>query len=239
MQNTPLKDDFPVQQFDDGHFLPQPPSPRVSGGAHGTAMDEDAVARGDEAEEESSESAQAPQRRVIKHRTLPLDERVELRNADLASWRDDYLKNMAETKRTRLQHQAPHFAKKNAALWVSDFGIAGVGKGIGASKIMSPLDMFAGSSMMEMLTGIKPKRGKKRDHGDLSDGDSDSEERRRLTRAMEDDEFGRGGNVIQMDDDLNLQVSDMNCFPRLLAFVSPADIFSSRMSKSAVKHPPL
>ena len=199
-----------MQQFDDAPLLPhEQPPPRVSDGAQGTTAGKDAVARDDEAEEESSESAQAPQRRVIRHRTLPLDERVELRNTDLASWRDDYLENMAEAKRTKLQHQAPHFAKKNAALWVSDIGIAGVGKGIGGSKVMSPLDMFAGSSMMEMLTGIKPKRGKKRDHGDLSDEDSDSEERRRLTRATEEDEFGRGGNLIQMDDDLNLQVSDV------------------------------
>lgn len=137
---------------------------------------------------------------------------MELRNVDLASWRDDYLTNMADAQRTKQHHQAHHLAKKNAALWVSDLGIAGVGKGIGQSSLKSPLDMFSGASMMEMLTGVKQPRGKKRSHGDLTDGELDSDGQRKVARGEEEDDFGRGGNAIQMDDDLNLQTSDVSCF---------------------------
>ena len=153
-------------------------------------------------EQESSESAEAPlRRRRPKQRVLPVDERQELRNADLASWKEDYLTNMSEATMTRQNHQAPFIAKKNAAFFVMGAGIGGVGVGIGSSKLKSPLDMFAGEAMMEMLTGIKPSAGMKRGRDAEGGEDTDSEARRVRLREGNGDQIGRGDDMILPDDD--------------------------------------
>ncbi|KAL9639966.1 MAG: hypothetical protein Q9164_000595 [Protoblastenia rupestris] len=153
-------------------------------------------------EQESSESAEAPlRRRRPKQRVLPVDERQELRNADLASWKEDYLINMSEATLTRQNHQAPFIAKKNAAFFVMGAGIGGVGVGIGSSKLKSPLDMFAGEAMMEMLTGIKPSAGMKRGRDTEGGEDTDSEARRVRLREGDGDQIGRGDDMMLPDDD--------------------------------------
>ncbi|KAL6721901.1 R8 protein [Lecanora helva] len=154
-------------------------------------------------ERESSESAWAPlprKRRVPKQ--LPVDARQELHNADLAQWKANYIENMAEATEAKKNHKAPALAKKNAAFWVMGAGIGGVGAGIGASKLKSPLDMFSGGAMMEALTGIKasipqPKRGRDDEEGD----GSDSEARRVRMRVDDSEQIGRGDELHLEDND--------------------------------------
>lgn len=154
-------------------------------------------------EHESSDSAEAPLRRKRRGpKLLPVDQRMELHNADLAQWKKDYAENMAEAIEAKKHHKAPALAKKNAAFWVFGSGIGGVGAGLGISKLKSPLDMFAGDAMMEALTGIRTSTaGQKRSRDSENGRDSESETRRVRSRAMnESDQIGRGEGLM-LDDD--------------------------------------
>lgn len=153
-------------------------------------------------EQESSESTEAPlQRKRRAPKTLPVDERQELHNTDLAQWNTDYLANMAEATEAKRSHKVPFLAKKNAAFWVVGAGIGGVGSGLGSSKLQSPLDVFAGDAIMEALTGVKIfTTGQKRGRDDVEDHDSDSEARRVRIRDGDGDEIGRGDDIMLNDD---------------------------------------
>ena len=153
-------------------------------------------------EQESSESAEAPlQRRRRAPKALPVDERQELHNTDLAQWKTEYLANMAEATEAKLSRKAPSHAKKNAAFWVIGVGIGGVGAGLGSAKLQSPLDMFAGDTMMEALTGVQiSSAGQKRGRDKEKDQDSDSEARRVRIRDGDSDQIGRGDDMMLHDD---------------------------------------
>ena len=156
-------------------------------------------------ERELSQSAEAPlQRKARAPKELPVDERPELHNSDLAQWKTDYATNMLEAKEAKQLSKAASLAKKNAAFWVYGAGIGGVGVGLGSSMLKSPLDMFAGEAMMEALTGIQnsltPR--KRRHNEEEEEHDSDSEARR--VRMRDDGEqVGRGDHmVLNYDDDM-------------------------------------
>lgn len=153
-------------------------------------------------EQESSESAEAPlQRKRRTPKTLPVDERPELHNTDLAQWKTDYLANMLVATEAKKSHKAPFFARKNAAFWVIGAGIGGVGAGLGSSKFQSPLDMFAGDAMMEALTGVKLSTpGQKRRRDDEDDQDEDSEARRVRIRDGDGYQIGREDEMMLNDD---------------------------------------
>ena len=157
---------------------------------------------------ESSQSAEAPlQRKARAPKQLPVDERPELHNSDLAQWKTDYAVNMLAAKEAKQLNKAASLAKKNAAFWVYGAGIGGVGAGLGSSKLKSPLDMFAGEAMMETLTGIKssstPRKRRRTDEEE--DHGSDSEARR--VRMRDDGEqMGRGDHMLLNDDD-NMMIS--------------------------------
>ena len=131
-------------------------------------------------ERESSETVEVPlQQQRRAPRTLAVDERQELHNADLAQWKTDYPANMKEAREAKQSHKAPALAKKNATFWVFGAGIGGVGAGLGSSKLRSPLDMFAGDAVKEALTGTKASPARhKRARDDEEDHDSDGEGRR-------------------------------------------------------------
>ena len=150
-------------------------------------------------EESSSESAEAPLTRKRRaKKVLTIDATQELRNADLAHWNNNYVENMIDAAQAKFQHKAPTMARKNASYWVLGTGIGGVGSGLGSSKIRSPLDMFAGESLLEALTGIETSAaGKKRSRSD-EDDEHDSDERRVRSKDDDGDQIGRG-------DDLNLE----------------------------------
>ena len=153
-------------------------------------------------QEKSSESAEAPARRRPRlPRVLTMDDQKSLRNADLASWNNNYASNMANATKNKLQHKASALTKKNAAFWVYGTGINGVGVRVGGPKLPNPLDMFAGDSLMTALTGVavqttRRKRSLTEDVGH----ETDSEARRVRMRDEDEDQIGRGDNLIIPDD---------------------------------------
>ncbi len=166
-------------------------------------------------EEESSESAEAPQRRKPRElRELTTDMMQELRNADLAQWNNNYVTNMTNAAHSKSQHKAPALSKKNAAFFVIGAGIGGVGYGIGSSKLTSPLDMFAGDQLMQALTGIEASTtGKKRPREGEGDHESDREERRVRMRESDGDQVGRGQEIILDEDDaMDIPGSEVRSF---------------------------
>ena len=187
---------------DDGAILPEAePFPEMAPRqlAHADELRSSSPAREDR---ESSEFAEAPlRRRQPRPRVLPIDARQELRNADLASWKEDYLTNMFEATQVRQHHQAPFVARKNAAFFVMGAGIGGVGNGIGSSKLKSPLNMFAGEEMMQQLTGLQHSAGTKRGRGAEDGEDTDSEARRIRLREDEGEQVGRGDDIMVPDDE--------------------------------------
>ena len=175
-------------------------------------------------EEESTDSVEAPlQRKRRAPKALPVDERQELRNADLSQWNTDYIANMADATAAKMSHRAPFIAKRNAAFWVIGAGIGGVGAGMGSSSLQSPLAMFAGDSMMEALTGIViSTAGQKRVRDDQEQHDSESEARRTRFRDSDWDQLGREEGVMLEDDNtMMISANDVNVsiggsFPRLI-----------------------
>ena len=163
----------------------------------------DAPVSGFPREHITSESAEAPlSRKPRSPRQLPVDERQELHSRDLAQWKANYVENMAGAVEAKTHHKASALARRNAAFWVLGSGIGGVGAGLGASKLQSPLDMFAGNTMMEALTGIKmTTTGVKRGREDEGNDGSDSGERRVRTRDVDVDQVGRGDEIVLQDDE--------------------------------------
>ena len=175
-------------------------------------------------EQESTDSAEAPlQRKRRAPKALPVDERQELRNADLSQWNADYIANMADARAAKISHRAPFIAKRNAAFWVMGTGIGGVGAGMGSSSLQSPLAMFASETMMEALTDVKiSTAGQKRGRDDQEDHDSESEARRTRIRDGDWDQLGREERMM-LDDDGTMMISanDVNTpiggsLPRLI-----------------------
>ena len=156
-------------------------------------------------EEESSESAEAPQRRRKSHqpRILPTDMTQELRNADLAQWNNNYIANMTNAAYSKSQHKAPALSKKNAAFWVYGAGIGGIGSGAGSSSQANPLDMFAGDRLLQALTGVEASTaGRKRSRTEEGDHGSDTSEQRRVRmRESDGEQIGRGQEIILDEDD--------------------------------------
>ena len=169
-------------------------------------------------QEESSDSAEAPARRGPRlPRVLTLDDPKSLRNADLASWNNNYASNMANATKNKLQHKVSALAKKNAAFWVGGTGINGVGIRVGGPNLPNPLDMFAGDSLMTALTGVavhttRRKRSLTEDVGPKTD----SEARRVRMRDDDEDQIGRGGNLIIPEDDTMGILGDEASFSALL-----------------------
>ena len=166
-------------------------------------------------EQESTDSAEAPlQRKRRAPKVLPVDERQELRNADLSQWNTDYTANMADATAAKMSHRAPFIAKRNAAFWVIGAGIGGVGPEMGSSSLQSPLAMFAGDTVMEALTGVKiSTAGHKRGHDDLEDHDSESGVRRTRIRDGDRDQLGREEGIMLEDDEpMMISANDVN-FP--------------------------
>ncbi len=174
-------------------------------------------------EEESSEFAEAPQRRRPRApRELPTDMTQELRNADLAQWNNNYIANMTSAAHSKSQHKAPMQSKKNAAFLIYGTGIGGVGSGVGSSKLPNPLDIFAGDRLMQALTGVEASTvGRKRSRSKDDDHGSDSEERRVRLREGDGEQVGRGQEIILDEDDaMGMMGSEVRSFAISLRFGS-------------------
>ncbi|OCL03975.1 hypothetical protein AOQ84DRAFT_346838 [Glonium stellatum] len=149
------------------------------------------------ANHETSSTIGAPMRHKRRPaRIIPLDQTMELRNSDLSRWNTDYLQNMAEATRVKMQHKAVAQAKKNAEFWIWGSGIGNVGRRFGHSEIKTPFDMFYGDALFEAFTGINrvaaARQKRDRDSGidEATEGES-----RRIRRRLNEDEVGRGDNM--------------------------------------------
>lgn len=93
-----------------------------------------------------------PQRRRRAARTRQVDSTIELRSADLASWRDNYIYNMEDQSERRQLGRQGYYAKLYAKKIVLEWGIGG--------ELRNPTlnALFSGSALMQIFA-----KGKKRE----------------------------------------------------------------------------
>ncbi|KAI9787869.1 MAG: hypothetical protein M1835_002624 [Candelina submexicana] len=208
-------------------------------------------------DEPSSDLAEASHRRKRQApKGIQTDLIMELRNAELTQWNNEYVENMTEIteKKTRSKLQAQ--AKKNALFWISGIGIGGIGSGLGSSYLHTPLKQFVGEVLLGAITGVATNlAGKKRDRGNERGGDADeksvSEGRRVRSRQDDDDQIGRGadralqdeGMVLTFDED-GLEVGREAATGLLdqstaMPWNLSASILSSRQGSSVVRGRPV
>ncbi|KAF2499653.1 hypothetical protein BU16DRAFT_503911 [Lophium mytilinum] len=161
----------------------------------------------------SSSTAAASMRRTKSRgpRIIPLDEMMELHNADLIGWNNQYLQNMAEATRHKLNHKAALQGKKNAEYWIWGSGIGNIGQRLGGAP--SPLDIFYGDPLFEAVTGMtrESMAGQKRDRDSGIDEETESQARRVRPRS-DDDELNRGDmdeGIMFMGDDIDVPRDDV------------------------------
>ena len=154
-----------------------------------------------EAEQPSSENAQALQQRKPRAKTfITFDKRIHLPAAELNAWNNDYVANMRNATKDKRTKRAPWLAKENAADWTFGRGIGDIGQHPAILHGQHPLAMFAGANLQEALIGgEKRKRG--RDEGQESGSDD-----RRLRSWIGEEELGRGDNMV-IDHDVGMAVT--------------------------------
>ncbi|RDW80176.1 hypothetical protein BP6252_04814 [Coleophoma cylindrospora] len=207
--NNPLIDadgDF-MMQYDDDQILPYAsPFPVMSGanpsappGRHRPSATLSPLIPSSESGAEASQRARKPRGAKL----MPVDQQLEYRNADLRSWQNGYLDNMAKAIKDRELNQKRKSAKKTAYQYVWGSGLGGVGNGVGFARLQGPLaGMFSGDALLEGLTGkviglkVSAERGAKRPFDEVTSG---SETRR--VRARQEEELGRGINMSFNDAD--------------------------------------
>jgi meiotic recombination protein REC8 len=186
----------------------------------------------------------APLRRKVRvAKIIPLDTRMELSNNDLIRWNTNYLSNMADKNRESYAKKALIQAKKNAHEWTLGGGIAAVAARAKTSKVTTHLDIFAGATLYEMITGFQlSPTGKKRSRESEAEDAVDSERRGR-PRFEDEDQIGRGADVELVDEGLQMH-SDVE-MPREavegmedISSVMPWNITASIRGSSVVRPPP-
>ncbi|KAL5317450.1 hypothetical protein ACEPPN_014545 [Leptodophora sp. 'Broadleaf-Isolate-01'] len=189
--------DMPLYGDDGLPVLPDAePFPLMTGGLGGNdrplhMSDEDRIIS---ASEESSVSAEAPQRRKKKVKGPAIDKRSETGGSILTQWIREYPQNMAAAARIKVKHRAIAQAKKNAFYYVYGSGLNGVGDSIGSGKFVNPLAMFSGDALMAKITGRPiPKPKSKKRAKRVLEHEEDDEEETPNKRARED-EVGGGNN---------------------------------------------
>lgn len=208
--------DLDIPRFDEDDLMLPPPEPFPPMAPMAAAQPGFLRSSSEAPQEESSPSAEAlARRRPRAPKVLGMDVQKSLRNADLASWNNDYAANMADASRVKLQHKLPTLAKRNAPFWVYGTGINGIGTTSRASNLASPLDMFAGDNLMAALTGIVPETTKrKRSHTEDEDPGTDREARRVRMRDADEDQVGRGDDHLLADDDtMGIPLDDVSHQP--------------------------
>lgn len=145
-----------------------------------------------EATAEETAEAQVRRRPRIMPKIIPLDDTMELRNADLARWNTEYVTNQLEAIRHKTAHQATTLAKKNAEFWI-----------LGPDD-KGPLSLFTGARLLEALTGIDLRGdGKKRPRDEGYETDEGRGKRARSQPSS--DERARG---FQDDDGYMPMIGD-------------------------------
>ena len=165
--------------------------------------------------EETSETAEAPQRRARPAKSMKPDQRTELSNRDLNEWNQNYLANMRSAARFKELQGSRANAKRYAALWSVGQGIGRVAFAFGMDTTAHPLAVFSGQSLWRLLKNPIAPTGTKRAHSPSEEADGSDEEGRRV-RARTSSQEGaargaEGGDVMFVDDDgMIIQGEDFN-----------------------------
>jgi hypothetical protein len=203
--------DYIMQFEEELNILPEAePFPAMTAGAGRARFNVNSSTIGQEESSSVTVEAKLMVRKRKTPKSLPVDNSVSLRNADLRDWQNSYVQNMLAAIHKKQIHRAASIAKKNAYSWIFGNGISDVGTGIGGSKILSPLAMFAGDSLKSLIVGApalitahSPKRAREEDDLDLLD-------RNVRPRASQDlNQFGRGDDdafIPQFDDSTGLEI---------------------------------
>ncbi|KAJ9611992.1 R8 protein [Cladophialophora chaetospira] len=151
--------------------------------------------------EESSETAEAPQRRARASKAIQKDRETELTNRALNEWNQNYLANMATALLYKEKNVKAAEAKRNADFWVLQQGLGNVASTFGIDREPHPLAIFSGQSLWDLLRG--PSRGTKRSHAASPADEQEEEERRVRARTTSGEGVARGndGEVLHFDED--------------------------------------
>ncbi|KAE8401965.1 hypothetical protein BDV37DRAFT_168209 [Aspergillus pseudonomiae] len=180
-----------------------------------------------------------PQKRRAP-RLQTLDDRTALRNTDLGNLNSDYVQNMAIALKQKRQNKLPTQAKKNAAFWVFGQGIGSVGLGLGASRVLHPLQQFSGEELYGALDPTARHKERKRSrHHDDSEAGSDVQSVR--VREEYEEQVGRGEVVDNHDIWKEVEIGrhapsvfrDDNSFSSQMPWNITASIQSSQHGSSA------
>ncbi|KAL2069059.1 hypothetical protein VTL71DRAFT_15397 [Oculimacula yallundae] len=199
--------DMPLYDNPDTSILPDAePFPLMTGGLGGNdrplhMSDEDRVMS---VSEESSISAEAPQRRKKKVKGPVIDPHFEIRNTILIQWINGYPASMAANSSVKAKQRGNVQAKKNGFHFVYGSGISGVGGAIGLSKFVNPLAMFSGDALMAKITGKPVLEAKSKKSSKRALAADEAEEMETPNKRPREDEVGRGGN----DDDIMFNLED-------------------------------
>ncbi|KIX93747.1 uncharacterized protein Z520_10653 [Fonsecaea multimorphosa CBS 102226] len=166
--------------------IPLTPEPADEGVCQGTRATSSV-----QPSEESSETADAPQRRVRTVKAIRPDRQTELSNRDLNEWNQNYLANMVAASRTRQTHLARFQAQKNAEFWILQQGLGNVASRFGDDRVAHPFTVFSGQSLWDMLTGGL-EHGKKRSRSSSLVADEREDDRRVRARTTSEGEVARG-----------------------------------------------
>ncbi|KAL2393307.1 Protein arg-6, mitochondrial [Exophiala dermatitidis] len=222
---TPLPEGMPLPQhdiimYDDNDmpmFLdddqidlatPQHALAAAEGEAPGTVRSTSSVQPPDTESRETSETAEAPQRRARPVKSIRPDQRTELSNRDLNEWNENYLVNMAAALRSRQSQVSRYEAKKNAEFWILHQGIGNIAGTFGDDRTQHPFALFSGQSLWELLRDDKAggtKRSRSRSGSDTAEADDGDENARRVrarTTASQE-EHGRGEDGVGIDNNDN------------------------------------
>jgi meiotic recombination protein REC8 len=195
-QDVAMYDDEPLPVYQDDIDMQdaEPFAPRTA--AQQADPSAAASVQEDQAQSQtSSTTATAPAVRTRIPKPLPQDQELELHNSDLQTWDREYLATQLRAAQQKLQNKTLVLARKNAAYWVLQNGIGGLGfayQGV-ENHMPEPLRMFSGTALLEALTGIQLTLAGTKHPRDI-DEDPEDEERRVRTRSNSHEQ-GRAGDV--------------------------------------------
>ncbi|KAF8473974.1 Rec8 like protein-domain-containing protein [Kalaharituber pfeilii] len=152
-----------------------------------TLSEYDNVVRSDAGNEGVADKIEKKKRRAPNKNTL--DQNIELRTTDLATWRDNYLANMKEQVMKRNLAKQAHNAKLNASKIILEWGIGG--------ELRNPAlkNLFSGKKLFEIFKGTANERLGSR--GVKRTGDTVGIKNSKRIRTSD---VGRGdGNVNDLD----------------------------------------
>lgn len=163
-----------------------------------------------------------------------------MRNAEILSWNTDYLVNMKEAARPKVQHYIKQQAKKNAEYYVWGAGVGGLGRDMLGAQ--GPLCRFVGDNLFELLTGTSrnPKTTPKRDRDSGIDEATQDEARRKRQKTVEPrDEIGRGQDealfLLGGDEEVELPREAVSALDDQQIFSAmPWNISASKRGSSAI-----